>query len=582
MIHVLGIDAGGTKTVCLLADEQGRLSPRRARGGANLQAVGELEVEKVLHDVMERRSAIAPIVPAAICLGIAGVDRPDDSRRSCAASCGASATRRASLVVNDALVALEAGAPGSPASSSSPAPDRSRTAATRADEAARAGGWGYVLGDEGSGYWIGRAALRAVLREADRRGPADGADAAAPAAFRRRAAAGPDPRGLPQRTCSRPRSVRSPVRPGGVPARRRGRDRDPSSGRQRARSSALSVARRLELVGEPFTFVLAGGIFRAVPWLREELERRLPVAAPGQPRAAARSRAGGWRRGARAAEARGGARRSPPTKWTDAVDHRMPLRAAQSARHDFPERHAPRRARWRGASPTPSRRSPRSCSGCRPAARRVALYRELGALPSAGRRFLARHDVQPRRVPRHPADASRELPQLHGDAPVRPREPQPADADQLSRRRRRRSRGASARATSAAIAAAGGIDLQILGIGTNGHIGFNEPAPTLQARTHRGHAASRRRGAATPRCSAAIRRGAARGAVDGDGDDSSGARDRAARDRASRRRRASSALVDGPMTTELPASFLQLHRRRRRHARRGAAADADALLAGVR
>lgn len=36
-----------------------------------------------------------------------------------------------------------------------------------------------------------------------------------------------------------------------------------------------------------------------------------------------------------------------------------------------------------------------------------------------------------------------------------------------------------------AIAAAGGIDLQILGIGTNGHIGFNEPARALEPRTHR-------------------------------------------------------------------------------------------------
>jgi glucosamine-6-phosphate deaminase len=36
-----------------------------------------------------------------------------------------------------------------------------------------------------------------------------------------------------------------------------------------------------------------------------------------------------------------------------------------------------------------------------------------------------------------------------------------------------------------AIAAAGGIDLQILGLGSNGHIGFNEPAPQLVARTHR-------------------------------------------------------------------------------------------------
>lgn len=37
----------------------------------------------------------------------------------------------------------------------------------------------------------------------------------------------------------------------------------------------------------------------------------------------------------------------------------------------------------------------------------------------------------------------------------------------------------------AAIEAAGGIDLQILGLGTNGHIGFNEPGDTLVARTHR-------------------------------------------------------------------------------------------------
>jgi len=37
----------------------------------------------------------------------------------------------------------------------------------------------------------------------------------------------------------------------------------------------------------------------------------------------------------------------------------------------------------------------------------------------------------------------------------------------------------------AAIAAAGGIDLQLLGIGTNGHIGFNEPGDHLPVRTHR-------------------------------------------------------------------------------------------------
>ena len=46
---------------------------------------------------------------------------------------------------------------------------------------------------------------------------------------------------------------------------------------------------------------------------------------------------------------------------------------------------------------------------------------------------------------------------------------------------------AECRRYEAAIAAAGGIDLQILGIGANGHIGFNEPADGLCAHTHVAH-----------------------------------------------------------------------------------------------
>ena len=57
-MHVLGIDAGGTKTVCLLADERARIVSEARGGGANLHSSGELEVEKVLHDVME--TAIEP------------------------------------------------------------------------------------------------------------------------------------------------------------------------------------------------------------------------------------------------------------------------------------------------------------------------------------------------------------------------------------------------------------------------------------------------------------------------------------------------------------------------------------------
>ncbi len=46
-------------------------------------------------------------------------------------------------------------------------------------------------------------------------------------------------------------------------------------------SAAMSVARRLGLVRQAFPFILSGGIFRAVPWLDQELTRRLPVVAPG-------------------------------------------------------------------------------------------------------------------------------------------------------------------------------------------------------------------------------------------------------------------------------------------------------------
>ena len=52
-MHVLGIDAGATKTVCLLADDFGTVVGEGRGPGANLHVAGELEVEKVLHGVME-------------------------------------------------------------------------------------------------------------------------------------------------------------------------------------------------------------------------------------------------------------------------------------------------------------------------------------------------------------------------------------------------------------------------------------------------------------------------------------------------------------------------------------------------
>jgi len=278
-VHVLGIDAGGTKTVCQLSDGEGCVLAEARRGGANLQAVGELEVEKVLYEVMEEALADHDVMPAAICLGIAGVDRPDDARvvRAIMRRIGYKARI---LVVNDALVALEAGAPGQPgvvviAGTGSIAYGRNDR-----NQAARAGGWGYMLGDEGSGYWIGRAAVRAVLSEADRRGPATKLTSLLLAYY------GVErPQDLihqvyqgtlgPAAVSALAQCVMSAFRDGdevAIGILRGAADQ--------LESSALSVARRLELIGSEFPFVLSGGIFRAVPWLEEELARRLPLASP--------------------------------------------------------------------------------------------------------------------------------------------------------------------------------------------------------------------------------------------------------------------------------------------------------------
>src|SRR4051812_45105915 len=172
-MHVLGIDGGGTKTVCLLADERGLIVSEGRGPGANLHAAGEHGVEQVLRDVIAEAIGDRTIVPAAICLGIAGVDRADEARtvHDVMRRIG---HRSRVLVVNDALIALVAGAGDAPgiviiAGTGSIAYGRNAHG-----EAARAGGWGHMIGDEGSGYWIGREALAAVMRAADGRGPATG------------------------------------------------------------------------------------------------------------------------------------------------------------------------------------------------------------------------------------------------------------------------------------------------------------------------------------------------------------------------------------------------------------------------
>jgi N-acetylglucosamine kinase-like BadF-type ATPase len=278
-MHVLGIDAGGTKTVCQLADDRGRVIAEARGGGANLRAAGQFEVERVFRRLVEDVLAHRGVSPEAVCVGVAGADRDDDAEtvREIVRRIGLDVP---TVVVNDALVALVAGVGDDPgvvivAGTGSIAYGRSP-----AGRAARAGGWGYLLGDEGGGFWIGRTALSAVVRQFDQRGPAtlltDLVLAQMGLTTPVEVIQAVYDRGLPRHVIAGIADVVEHATKAG----------DAVAAEILARaaielvSAAASVVTRLEMRGEVFQTVLAGGIFRGIPSLASGVEARMAEVAP--------------------------------------------------------------------------------------------------------------------------------------------------------------------------------------------------------------------------------------------------------------------------------------------------------------
>ena len=278
-MHVLGIDAGGSKTVALLAGVDGRVVAEGRAGGANLRTHGELVVEKTLHEVIDQVLDRDTDRPAAVCLGIAGVDRVDDAAtiRGVMRRLG---FRDHTLIVNDALIALVAGA-GEPVGLVIVAGTGSIAyGVNAAGQAARSGGWGPVLADEGSGYWIGRRALVAVMRHADGRGPRT---ALTPMVFERLNVAKADEivseiyEGAERRqlVATLGSLVAEAQGAGDVVAAEILKD-----AAAELVMAAASVIGRLDMRGHVFSTFLSGGMFRSLPWLAAEVTSRLREVAP--------------------------------------------------------------------------------------------------------------------------------------------------------------------------------------------------------------------------------------------------------------------------------------------------------------
>ena len=167
MSFYLGIDGGGTKTRCVLGDETTVLSTAMS-GGSNVIRVGEANAREALHTVVRHACATANITPDqinGICIGAAGAVRPEIA--ATIRSILADLTPAAVEVVGDMVIALEAAFGSSAgviaiAGTGSIVWGRDATGRT-----ARAGGWGFAISDEGSGHWIGRHAISAILQVHD-------------------------------------------------------------------------------------------------------------------------------------------------------------------------------------------------------------------------------------------------------------------------------------------------------------------------------------------------------------------------------------------------------------------------------
>lgn len=276
---MLGIDAGGSKTVALLATLDGDVIAEGRAGGANLRTHGELIVEKTLDDVIDQVLNGRTERPVAVCLGIAGVDRPDDAAtiRGVMRRLG---FRDRTLIVNDALIALVAGA-GAPLGLVLVAGTGSIAYGVNTRGlAARSGGWGPVLADEGSGYWIGRRALVAVMRHADGRGPRT---SLTPMLLERLGLSRPDELVNEVYDSAERRQLVATLGPL-VAEAQEGGDAVAAEILKDAASelvlAAASVVGRLEMRGDVFTTFLSGGMFRSIPWLAAEVGSRLHEVAP--------------------------------------------------------------------------------------------------------------------------------------------------------------------------------------------------------------------------------------------------------------------------------------------------------------
>jgi N-acetylglucosamine kinase-like BadF-type ATPase len=172
MRYYIGVDGGASKTDAIVVDQNGDAHGRGLAGGSNHLRVGIEEatrnIERAVNKALVEAGVAIRDVEYAYC-GIAGADHPAHHQRVVDAL-RVFFPRGNFIVDTDARIALTGAVGFSPgvviiAGTGSVAFGRNASG----DES-RAGGWGPTIGDEGSGFWIAREGLSAIVRAHDGRG----------------------------------------------------------------------------------------------------------------------------------------------------------------------------------------------------------------------------------------------------------------------------------------------------------------------------------------------------------------------------------------------------------------------------
>lgn len=172
MRYYIGVDGGASKTDAIVIDENGEAHGRGLAGPSNHLRVGIEEatrnIERAVNKALVEAGVAIRDVDYAYC-GIAGADHPVHRQRVID-SLRIFFPRGNFIVDTDARIALT-GAVGFGAGVVIIAGTGSVAFGRNAEgNESRAGGWGPTLGDEGSGFWIAREGLSAIVRSHDGRG----------------------------------------------------------------------------------------------------------------------------------------------------------------------------------------------------------------------------------------------------------------------------------------------------------------------------------------------------------------------------------------------------------------------------